>query len=413
MMHKTLIRMEDYNEYVFDISTSNIKLFFSKLRLEQYIFSELEKVHPFFGTHCKVDFRKVIKNKKLCVFATVMDRILMATYQSKSKNKGLYIIDSTKKKKRLIKIFDHENTNVKRVMAVCILCVFFVSVVYAMRNMNTRNNTVQVIDVQETKAELVYDFSKLFFLNIESWLESGATLTHFSYRTHQYGYENHDDKTNIEVTLMGLHPEMVLLNDFDISQEIKSLYASSIQVSPTTFKNNIPQLHLFFSDTYSNKSLTGQVNKSLSDNSIVRDAVLLFGGNIQEENWERQSYRFSLPVDTWSDFFFYVYESLSKASKTFSEFSFVCEEAATSVSANITLKEGATIGDFVFLNTIFNKQSALYSERSRQNVQTEYKQEEKALPAQSEEKIGNIRKSDGSVVSFYTNKDGKIIVKNE
>ncbi len=400
MKAKTILNEEDYDVYYIDVPPHNVKSIFSYVYLEQYALSELEKVHPFFNTHCKVDICLVLHNKKICICAVVMDGGLLSHFYG---DKSLYIVNDTKKRYSLKRVFFSKSSGNKKVYAFLAACIFLVPFTYAMFSINFSNNAVQTETLLESESvpkSQKIDVQALFFSQIQTWLEQGAVITHFEYSLENNHYEESVLTTKIELTLIGLHPEDIFTGIDDATTYVKE----ALEISPVFFEDNIPKLHLTFLSTRSNIEKEYLTDGIFYENSLFRENIILHGGFIQEEDWDKQIYTFSIPVSKWVSFYGQVNAYFVKNKKVLQHCSFKCDKGSGSVSAYIQIKNGIGNTDMTFFENLFNEQSRFFIEKTMKNE--ELVQEKHGYLIET--KVGSVKKSDGTELSFYINQDGKI-----
>ncbi len=393
-MRKTIINSEDYNFYYINFSIGKMKLFFSHNRIEHYVLAELEKIHPFFGSHCTVDIHLALNKLKLSLMAIVMDREILALY---TKNQRLYIQKSNTKHNTFIKVFGLKNTNTQKHIALFVsLFIALAFTLLSIQNNKTAQNIIESIE-PANEGDILGSSLEAFYHQMNKWLKNGVLCFSFSYTESNIVLQSNERQVIISTSISGLTPEEVYSfhggeqGIFDISE-----YESELKISPVTFEKNIPQLNLTLSHVLHTESIESQIS-STTKSAFMREAILMYGGVIQEENWDTQSINFVIPLSEWSSFFMVLQKKLQEENKTLKTISLVCENNASYVNAHIEIKNGSFPSNLLLLEAIFDNQL---------RADTHVIEAEKRKYQDS--KIGSVKRIDGSEVLFYVTEDGRI-----
>ncbi len=411
MNQNMIIQTEDFNTYYFDIPKLLSAKIFSRSHLEHFIFAELEKIHPFFGPHCKVDFRIVMENQKLQVCVVVIDAIILESYQSENESRPLYAKITNDPRMHPKKVFRKASLISKKnvsVFAVVVLA-FFVSQIFIPVVNSEKKEFVTFNDESLVKTVEGSVLTSLFFFQLSDWLKSGVTCTSISYSKINKNQKNNDYKIEIATAFEGLNVEQMypaimqqdLYNDYSLRD--------AITINPVVFREGIPHTSLFFTELYKDGKSNLSEHNTVFDYSTIRELVSNHNGYMQQENWGTQEYVFSVPVSHWEIFYTQLYEHLSVNLNTLQSFSFSINGDASLIAATICIVDGAMPEYFAILKDLFHQQERLYFKKNIHTaVSTNNNENQLQFIAELRE-IGNIKKTDGSWITFYVNHDGKII----
>ncbi len=402
MSQKVIVNNSDYDSYCMKMPFQLFKLPFVHSHIEQYILSEIEKIHPFFGMHCKVDFRIIIQRMKISLLVVVMDTIILQKYQTAEKNKSLYIQHNIEKKLQTIQVFknsvSHKQKKIFFLGALVILSFLLGTFYFAVLSpsliqKNNQNHTDTVLIGKDENIPVT-----ALFQQVKKWLQQGALITQFSYEE-QHSLVNNKTHILIKASLTGLHPESI----FNFSQgetgfeQMRGL-ETTLQISPIVFEKNIPKLSLSFSHvvTYSTPKIE---SNGMSEGNYIRDLVLSHAGSIREENWENKSLSFFLPLAQWASFCDLFFEYLQKSNQAIGTLSLVHNNNSSIVNAYISVKHGIQSAELLVIKNMFENHNIKVIPSFSNGISS------------SERKIGNVKKNDGSEVIFYLTEEGKITSK--
>ncbi len=398
---KTIINIEDYDVYYFAISISSFKAPFINAHINQYVLSELEKVHPFFGSHCAVFWKIIMINMKLTLMVVVMDAIILHEYKGLKAKTNLYICNKEKKIPKM-KVFK-SNKKFSFLFFLGFFCAlsFIASTGYYIAVSSEKNQTSEYQEMGDIKSNQNANMvMKIFFSKLEQWLSEGMLCTSFSYTQQKILSGDNEFQVHIETTVEGVYPEEVYhvsMDEYD-NASIQS-YNNAVSISPVNFVNNIPQLTLTLNDVFTASSSLS-IDKNTQNTGSMREIIVAHGGIIREEYWDTNSSFFDIPIQNWTSLFTAMIDLFYKNHQTIEKLFMTYDKSTLLINVQIYIRLGTFPDELLFLERIFNAQTKSDSTfRAQQTLQFENK------------KIGNIKKNDGSEVVFYLSNDGKIIAK--
>ncbi len=414
MSQKTILKNTDYTKYYLDFPKKDFQIIFFKKKLHHFVRSELEKIHPFFGSHCMFDTSLLIKNKKLCIRAIVMDIGFISQYEKDNRQGKLYI--KTSNDNRFIRIKEIGINNVSKVrqilLASALITILFCGCMFIVQSNQTPTVSI-VIPEKITETTLEKNSMDVLYSHISEWLDLNTMCTTFSYSSRINNYDTSTYIADFEISFIGLLPEDII-SVFENSKDVGSsaVLKNGLKIHPVTFKDNIPHLTLSLSTHIPVINDFNIENKSTAHSSI-RKIVLNYEGTIQEENWEKRSISFSIPIMQWEMFFLNLKESMKISEQEFESFSFQCDKNATYTDCIIMLSDRKLGVEIPSLETIFEAQRVAFIDQEKQLAFSAGQTALKHASVYERVKIGGVKKSDGSEMSFYLTQEGNIVVKEE
>ena len=365
MAKKTLPSSKEYSYYEFEPKDNPFFFIFSRKKQKKFVYAELEKRHPFFGSHCTVDYKLTIHNKKLYVKASVIDTIAIANT------------------KRPIKAIKLAYCSIFVVLFVTLLCTCLVP-------FDVQEPVEPVLTV--SKLDMPCTSMKSFLLSIEDLLGDDVTCTSLTFTRNSL--DANTDISTVKIDLVGVFPETLVSND--------------IQISEVHFENNIPSLSVSFSEknTIDSTVMVKATSDSYLSNSVIRNLILDSDGIVHKENISKKLFEFSMPVSKWDDFFknslLFFSENLLGVSKI------SLRQVENSINATIELHNSFQNSQDLYIKNLFKETKIPVVAKSPIPIIIE-KKENSSVQSTQIEKIGSITRSDGAVVVFQLNKEGKII----
>ena len=388
--------ISDYYFYSFEITKNPLTYIFSRKKQQQFVFTELEKQHPFFGPHCTVTYKLCLHNKKLCIKSSVIDTIVLA-----------------KKEKKIV-------TEKAKLLYCSLFILLFVGLLCTCLLPFTAEKTVSPITQHITNNQVIKKprSSITSFLSlIESLLDNndGSSKRCTSFIFSENSVAQNTAVTAISVGVEGIFPEDI----FAIStSNLNSIDKDAISVSEVHFENNIPSMTISFSEQ--NTIDAGKETKSESDfyliNSVLRNLIVDSAGMIHTEDTVSRFYDFSIPVIQWDDFYKNFLVFLDENMIGISQVSFVLTDDF--VQASVSLQMAFGHAERLYVDNLFY---LIDTKKSSQNENTDTDTEtisfasnsanppNAPVPSIPAKKIGSITRANGDVVIFCLNNEGKVI----
>ncbi len=416
MKNMNIISSADYDMYYFDFSPFND---FSPSRLKHRIVAELEKLHPFFGSHCSIDIHWVIRALKMSLSVIVMDSETLDSYRSNSKYKRLYICEEKNEKKRVCRVYKNRwSTKNKSIFVFSFIVVLFfalASFIFLSQSSNAFSETemfatTHTQTIVENEIQIEKLLVKNYFTQLNNWIENDVVCTAFSYN-HTSSLGNDFKSTMfVNTSFLGLTPENIFrLKKTHDQEEYFHNLEKAIHISPITYSDNIPKLNISFEGALTENQSPYSIEKTENYNSVIRSIILQHSGTIQEEHWDAERFAFSIPISKWDFFYESLVAYLHENSKRFLSISLQCEKGSAQVTAEMTLEFGMFLPEMSVLKTLFSAQHREFMKRLEVVEQKKLPQAKKVESSEYHTKMGSIKKADGTEVLFFTDKNGKII----
>ncbi len=402
-MKKIIIENQDFEVYTFPLERKQYYWIFFFKKIEKFVVSELEKVHPFFDGHCSFNINLEIKKFSLTIWVIVMDSMLLLDYQSRQKNKSLYIIKSYFPKQRKKRVFTrHSQFFLKygpMATLTFILVVLLVSSFVSDNKINPVDvqNTISIKPVNENNS--LNDNIKLFLESLVN-TESEYFCTSINYSSNKSPYILTEVNMTLTMQLYGFFPEQIV----ELLPAKRGNDEGILQLSNITFDKNVPAISVHVLEARDTSSVIPTNIPSARSSKAIRDLVLAEKGSISEENWSDQVLSFSVPVRTWKSFYMALFDILIVENKTFEELNIVCEKNSPLVTVRFRVSHGNIPSELLLLANILKYQEEYHSKNQTVDVKPAVKN-----TSEHNKNIGTVKKLDGSNVRFYINDEGKII----
>ncbi len=375
MGKRNLIDSQNYAMYMLELKENPLKYIFSKKKLHNFVFTELEKKHPFFGNHCTVDYKFLLTNKKISIKASVIDTILLVN------KKG-----NTKKTRKLC-------YGLGIVLLVSLLSTYLLSF------NEEKTETILTQGEDLTQNSCFNDF----FSIIEELLEQNAKCTSLIFSRNSF--DQTTDISFIKIDVTGVLPE----DFYSLTSNVDNAQLQKIvQISDVHFANNIPSLSISFSEKHSLINNIYKTNSSTDvlENSVIRNIILDAGGIIYKENTSKRIFDFSIPVLKWDEFFSTITVFLDENSIGFSQCNF--DLTTETVEATIGLNNSFQNTKDLYIKNLF-KQEKKNDIIKTVEVPLVKNQIQPIVSVKPIDKIGSITRANGSVMVFHLNNEGKLI----
>lgn len=406
MQNENVIRKNDFEKY-------EILVPFRKLtgrRKEQFLCSELEKKHPCFSDEFTFDsIVKSISRKGMVEHVFVMNKIKLAEYERKRSFPSVsgtgFCIEKEKRMKRLF-------VNKRVRFLVYAVSVFFLILLLGLIGSLSGKKGAE----SKSSAKIASDEEMLFQpqsaleetlsddAELDDWIclaaslftlvsESDGKIKRFDWSIENQkggGYEK------IESFITGVFPENT----------------GFFSAGSVIYEKGRPQMTL----SYKRQVLKVPVKNDLSSimsnsdfNKSLRMAIASYGAVLKEEKAPPYHITFITDGNRTSEAALLdeIAQLLSEAGRRITAIS-INPVNENDFCFGLTIENDFEIGfDLRLLSDYFN----LFSAASGKQLQT--KSPEKDLPAYEEKqkKIGEIKKTDNTVVVFYKNEEGKIVTK--
>ena len=375
MGKRNLVNPQDYARYTLEPKSNPWVYVFSRKRLHNFVFTELEKKHPFFGNHCTVDYKVSFINKKLCIKVSVIDTIVLA-------NKKVF-------------------TTKARILCYGLSVLLFASLLCTCLLPLNEEKSVDILS--QTKEQIPDSYFNDFFSIMGDLVEQNARCTSLSFSRNSI--DQNTDITSIKIDLIGVLPE----NFYSLASKMgNGELQKMIQISDIHFENNIPSLSISFSEKYilTNNTHKTNISTDFLTNSVIRNIILDAGGIIYKENTSKRIFDFSIPVLKWDEFFNTITVFLDENAIGFSQCNF--DLTSEIVAVTIGLNESFQNSKDLYIKNLF-KQEQKVSTIKKMDVPIAKKQLPSIESVKPIEKIGSITRANGSVLVFHLNNEGKLI----
>ena len=381
MLMKTNILNCPVNDYDFYTIPIPVKALLHRKK-NLYISSQLEKLHPCFSDECSFDSHLNFGKKGLNADVVVMQKYKVAEYKAMHKR-------LTVRERKHIQFFE-DNKKIKILgffVAVVFLLVGFSGVFFRNKNQVVENPD---FDHEPVLAQTLADFQKFFAPELLLQIVNlKGTVSDFT-----WNYDGFNESSSVFVK--GIYPEQ--LEEF----------LSILKFSSVSFENFCPG----FSTSFSNKVLqnTNFEKQNLTDNkNTLRQILLQNDILILEEVVKPFGIKFMVP------------QNQTQSLIAILEYLKTHDICITTIKINSTGDYLKT--ELVFSEAIYKTPEDLYEciinnievfliEQKPEEFKSAISGDSGAQKSEGQlEKVGHIIKPDGSVVTYYKDKNGKIMMR--
>ena len=401
MEKNNVIRKRDFECYEILLPFSAI----AGKRKKQFLSSELEKLHPCFSDEFTYDtYIKKIQKKGICENVLVMNKYKLAEYEGKRAYSGTgFRIESEKQKRFFV------SKKWKSILWTIAFCLFIgvigiISGVLAGRKYNSNvqsepEMTEKKIEQNENEIETTVPITENF---IDAVKIANGKISGF-----EWNFDGFSEK--LKASVSGVFPEALsVLSEYSVSDGV------------VQYENGIPQMQLFYSrrvrqnmhvaykERVEGVSETKPLLENADFNKILRDSIIECGGVLREEKAPPYHIEFSISADTEkiklllekiSDI---ILEDNRIVTNVFFSPSGSGKNGQSEVRLGLSIEPSFHEG---FNLKIISGNLNLFIQKSKNPPV-------KKIITKNEEivktKIGEIKRSDNSVVVFYKNAAGKM-----
>lgn len=376
---------EDYDFYTIPLPA---KVFFARQK-NRYISSQLEKLHPCFSDDCSYDSHVWFRKKGFIADVVVMQKFKVAEY--KACKKKLYI------QERKHQFFADRNK--KLVIAGAFFCCFLLLIFC----FNKQIPVPKSKNIPEAENDFLSSLSDSVVLNTRfltpgllcKIIDLGGSIKQF-----EWNYDGYNEK--MSVCIYGIFPEQL------------QAFSEVCKISSVVFEDSFPVMTINLSEHIVQ---TGQGLGDFEEYSLFKNDFRqeIFSKNIKLTEETVNPYGIKLSVKQEQ------LQSLQELIRTLN----LKNKQLSSIKIN-SVNHSINF-ELAFAQVIFDEQQELleciadslehlkiekntYAKKSTEVVQPEKQTMQSQQPQQEHlQKIGQILKPDGSIISYYRNQNGKII----
>ena len=403
---KIILDESQFSLYKLEINLK--KLWIERMKIKNFISSEMEKNHPRFSVQCEWEYFFTIKEKKLFANVIVVDKLLLAKYM-KSKRPRFYI---SSPKRQIFTPKSHMIMGVLLTSLILIIgCTFGVKQDFENKQKELIEPVVEKKLEYDNQTTLVAEeridvdfctffsefFEKLYEENTELFLDS------FSFEVNQS-----DEKINFAV--LGVYPEKIK-NNFEKFKVEKNISQDEIllKIDSVSYENEKVKTKVCFLKKKTSEDFSDLQNQDYEDFLIsFRNNLILTGIFPSDENLENHSLSFFVKKQDFENLI--------------SNYEFKSEKVIKNIITSSTFGEEKIFCEIVFLSLEEKFHGFSFEEVfSEKLINALCKQDKtKKLPVKIEKKvpvndsleiIGKITLSSGEKVVLVKDKNGKIIQK--